>query len=597
VTGVWWSQPFAPEGSATAAGIIRQLGRPGLDEITILVREAAQNAWDARSGGQVEFDVSIEKIGSHAGSWNNIGLPRLPSGGNIFDSDNYIIQLSDRGTHGLRGPLRASERPRVGEGNDFVQFLRNVGERRDSELGGGTYGFGKGILYRVSRVSAILADSQVAVGGKVERRIMGASLGADFYENDTRYTGRHWWGALASDGVPDPLIGDDAERIAGDLGLRPFDNGATGSNIVILSPDFGSVALGDETSTRDRTPAEVGDYLVSALLWNLWPKMLGDTPAMLFHVTVDGHPVSIPRPGELPALRPFVRAYEKIHSDEGDSYLRGGDCVGKFASVLAPRALTTDTAFNIAKPFTGPPQHVARMRWAELVVDYLEYPVDMDDKFCYGGVFRAEPSFDSSFANSEPPTHDSWVEQGLERDDLLIVRGARVWIRSRLRSQYQAELKDGDSRPGLGALAARLASLVPDLNTHSSGAASQLAKPQAGSGRTSSSGDRKSRISDAPRVLFKNGAPFIVATVDLGSKDKPYSLLAHAQVVLEGGAKETEAPAGGHSPQVIGWESHDGVRVANGATLNVTDETSASLLVVATFIPDAVVRLSLEETA
>ncbi|WP_173041125.1 hypothetical protein [Phytohabitans flavus] len=44
--------------------------------------------------------------------------------------------MSDRGTVGLGGPLRAGQRPSDSERPDFVQFIRNVGEPSDHEFGG-----------------------------------------------------------------------------------------------------------------------------------------------------------------------------------------------------------------------------------------------------------------------------------------------------------------------------------------------------------------------------------------------------------------------------------------------------------------------------
>ncbi len=76
----WWSQPFAEEGSATAEGIINQLGRPALDELTVLVREAAQNSWDARAGTDtVDFTVRVARLGDLASAWTDRMLP-APAG-------------------------------------------------------------------------------------------------------------------------------------------------------------------------------------------------------------------------------------------------------------------------------------------------------------------------------------------------------------------------------------------------------------------------------------------------------------------------------------------------------------------------------------
>lgn len=79
MSGRWWSQPFAPEGSAAAEGIVKQLGRPALDPLTVLVREAAQNSWDARlSDGLVEFGIDVRVLGDDIGAWRSLLLPDRP---------------------------------------------------------------------------------------------------------------------------------------------------------------------------------------------------------------------------------------------------------------------------------------------------------------------------------------------------------------------------------------------------------------------------------------------------------------------------------------------------------------------------------------
>ncbi|MFD0594037.1 hypothetical protein ACFQZ4_17425 [Catellatospora coxensis] len=59
----WLSQPYPPEGATAAEGIRNQLGRPELDHLTVLVREAAQNSWDARAGsGAVDFRIDLSTV-------------------------------------------------------------------------------------------------------------------------------------------------------------------------------------------------------------------------------------------------------------------------------------------------------------------------------------------------------------------------------------------------------------------------------------------------------------------------------------------------------------------------------------------------------
>lgn len=592
MSGSWWSQPFAPEGSATAGGILRQLGRPGLDELTILVREAAQNSWDARRGDTVDFAVSFEKLGDRFRAWEAVGLPPRTLPEIQLGPESWIIRVSDRGTYGLRGPVRASQRPGEDEGNDFVQFLRNVGEPRDSELGGGTYGFGKGIFYRLSRAAAILVDSRVQTTHGLERRIMGAALGEDFYEEDLRYTGRHWWGRIAQDEIPDPLTGEQAEALAADLGLPGFAGDDTGSDIIVLLPDFGARAKDDSEAPLDRTAAEAADHVVSALLWNLWPKMGGESPSMRFTVAVDGKELIVPEPSRIPELRPFVHALGSIRHGAGLEYRRGATVIGEFHAVLFPSEIASREQFAEAKPFLGSPKHVARMRAAELVVDYIEGEVEIDPAYGYGAVFRAGKDVDDTFANAEPPTHDQWIEQGLDRHDLSIVRGARIWIRARLRALYEKTTINGDAAPGLGGLASRLASLIPTI----SATGASPSAPRARGGSTGGKGtSQRARILGEPTVLFKGSEPYVFARVELPSRWRTDRLRGDARVVLEGGGREAEPPAGERVPFIVGWETLEGARIASGPELRFVDGLPSVVHLVGAFVPDAVLRLSVSE--
>ena len=59
--------------------------------------------------------------------------------------------------------------------------------------GGGTYGFGKSSLFKISRCKAIIVHSAIAAEHGLEHRLIGNALGAAFDHAGLRYTGRHWW--------------------------------------------------------------------------------------------------------------------------------------------------------------------------------------------------------------------------------------------------------------------------------------------------------------------------------------------------------------------------------------------------------------------
>ncbi len=118
-------------------------------------------------------------------------------------------------------------------------------------LGGGSYGFGKGIFYNVSRCHVIVVDSQCMFRGKLQRRLIGAAMGDGYEDKKIRFTGRHWLG-VKEDGIAQALVDDDAVRVAESLGLPRFDDGETGTTVAVVDVDLGGSAGTDDV---ERTPA------------------------------------------------------------------------------------------------------------------------------------------------------------------------------------------------------------------------------------------------------------------------------------------------------------------------------------------------------
>ena len=620
----WWSQPFAPEGSAAAEGIVKQLGRPSLDPLAVLAREAAQNSWDAkRDGAIVDFAIDVRVLTDEIILWRQLLLPG-PAAESKVELDGALspgavaLVVSDRNTVGLGGPLRAGTKAKEDEHADFVQFLRNVGEPSDHEFGGGTYGFGKGIFYRLSRVGAIIVDTHTAGNGPTRRRLMGAALGHSWYRGERRYTGRHWWGIVGDDDIPDPAIGSEAEELSRALGLPGFADGRTGTDIVVLGADLG--VGGPESDLRDRSPHEAATYLTSAILWNLWPKMLPDKQGvhMRFAVGVDGSQVPVPAPETLDDFVPFVEALRDIREGRGASYTRtvhpknaGALAVSLCAAdSVSPRSLVT-----AARPFDGPSHHVARMRVAELVVDYLPGPSHPDTRFGYGGVFRASQLADELFASAEPPTHDDWVSKGLTGAARGVVQGARSFIAKQLDDRWGIGGQSGGSGgQGLGQFAARLANLVParlaqrdDRGTTSSGVSSVSrgagagssegaiggGSPGSGAGRLSRGGSPK--LVGSPVLTVHEGRPFLVAKVQVPASDLERVLAAEVDVVVEGGGREGEPPAGATFPQILQWQSAVTGAVVHGASMLLSPGAASDWYVYATYVADAVVRFKVRQ--
>ncbi|WP_426564275.1 hypothetical protein ACPPVT_00090 [Angustibacter sp. McL0619] len=629
----WWSQRFAAEGGAAAEGISKQLGRPPLDLLTILVRESAQNSWDARlPDGVVDFSIRIHTLGDDAQIWRRTLLPG-PKGQRDTGLEEalvpgrHLLIVSDRGTRGLGGPLRADEKAAEGVVPNFVQFLRNVGEPSDQEYGGGTYGFGKGILYMVSSAHAILVDTKCQDGAAHERRLMGASLAHSFYEGDVRYTGRHWWGDC-SDDVPDPVTGEQAAGISNLLGLPGFGTGETGSDIVILGADLGSES-GEDGEESPRTPVGAGEFLASSILWHLWPKAGSPTrrAGMRFRVTVEGQDVPMPAPSSIPQLQGFVKALDQVRQGDSTRYersvapLHGGDINIQACPADPMRGRDASRIVGSASSISAPYRHIARMRTAELVVDYLEGHEHPDPLLGYVGVFVGSRDADPDFAASEPPTHDDWVERGLTGRARGVVRGSKQFIRNAIAAQLPQPTGAGSQLAGLGRFASQLAGLASvsglgvggvgridgsvAMSTHDTDAAAAGTglEGTAPGGASDAAGTAPKRrraerpsIIHGPVVELHGGEPMVVAHIKLPAASTPRRLSLTPHVVLEGGGRESEPPAGLGAPDVVGWWPLNGSAwLANGPNVTVAPAATADVLGVAVrYTADVTIRFELD---
>ncbi|MGP4051558.1 hypothetical protein [Streptomyces sp. 2A115] len=618
----WFSQPYPPEGASAAEGIRNQLGRPELDLLTILVRESAQNSWDARllpPSGPVDYRIDMWTVGpAHTRAWRELLLDGAPSGAEEFPlretlrhGSIRVLAVSDRGTRGLGGPTRADDA--VGPDRDFVSFIRNIGEPRDTALGGGTYGFGKGIFYLLSKSGTVLVHSRCRTAqGGLETRLIGCTLWKSYLATDPcgnrRYTGRHWWGNT-SGGVVEPLVGQEAEATAQRLGLRPFGREETGTSVVVIDPNL------DELQ-----PSEAADYLAETITWHLWPKMIsnaGRPPAMNFSVTCDGIQHSVPDPRETRPLNMFVAAYEAMTGPDGSNLhcMRPKRYLGRLGLVKRIMPPLEPTRASRMLDIEDLVHHVCLMRPAELVVTYQPGPKPPSVNQGYAGVFRADEDMDEIYAKAEPPTHDAWHPQSLDRPESTFVQ---TTFRRIAEAQENLLSLGGVARPGasnvaLGAASSFFSGLVggawgiggatayskpgstvtrtsqPDdaeesttrpapgrpVKVATSGTDRPVADGAAGPGGLGAAGQP---VADAPgnggtnlprrrpRVQYV-GDPYYDERGDTSVLVQdfrlpvpgPQRVRIDLAITLPGtGGRETDPPIGASMPELIGWEDGDG---------------------------------------
>ncbi|GHE08379.1 hypothetical protein [Klenkia taihuensis] len=625
----WWSQPFPPTGAIASEGIRNQLGRPPVDPLTVFVRETAQNSWDARLPGvETTYRLELTSVApAHRPNWERLLTPpisvqdHLGVGRVVRTANLRLLSVVDRGTKGLGGPTRADQ---LAEGRrDWISFVLNVGEKRDTAQGGGTYGYGKAVLYRLSRVGTILVYTRTAGEDNVlNSRLIGIALGSSFdsrerVDQESRpFTGRHWWGDV-QEGHVEPLIGEDADEVARALGLTLFAPGESGTTLVVIDPDLDHLEDVDQAA----------DHLAETISWQLWPIMLPErgTERLVPEVTANGRSFAPPDPARSYPLRMFVSAYRRLPTDAA----RTLECrnprqrLGRFAldrQVVVPMQ---PNAVSLAASFAGvdgDPHHVCLMRSPELVVRYHEGPTTSSVHSVYAGVFRADDELDDVYAAAEPPTHDNWVFEQLTGTERTFVRVTFQRLREVLgvfRAPTQGAASTS-SRTALGAVSNYLGGLVASAfaspadqtpttpgERRKGSARSSIGESGSGTGET---GPQKPGTSSRTRIVTivephvedDAGSVVLIARYAVTAQG-PVRLEARLSIAtLEG--REDDPPAGAARPRVKHWRTVDGVVAANACVVDGPTEvdlvvvpvadTATDISVIATSPADDAVEVS-----
>lgn len=477
-----YSEPYQATGGLAAVGVLNQLGRPDIEPLEVLVREAVQNCWDARRPDARGIRVEIGRRQLDTATLEVIRRdflvsppPGLPLDGALQPGASTMY-FADFGTRGLGGPTRADELG--GDKRDFVDFIRNIGQPPDNDLGGGSFGYGKAAFFIASRARTVVIDTLCfRQDGALERRLIGCALGDNFEERGAPFTGRHWWGQMR-DGVPEPVLNEEADALARMLGL-PDRAGADGLGTTVLM-------IAPEAAVPDEDDSDVTmEFIAEALAWNFWPRMIttrgGVSRSMEFKVADDGRRVPVPDPRTHERLRGFVEAMDRLREepDDDDDWTidRSVRCL-KPVQQLGRVVITKGPVAPVTLPERPVPQgaretanavhHVALMRNAELIVKYLRGSAPTNGRLGYSGVFQCAKDVDESFRRAEPPTHDDWRYQSIVEDGgydrrfvkVALDRVARICREAAGYDTVADTTSSGDGIP-LGEFADSLATLMP----------------------------------------------------------------------------------------------------------------------------------------
>jgi len=568
-----FSEPYGQMGNI-GENLRKLLGAPSTDPLQTAIREALQNIADAaKLGCGPRILIRLRRLSDRqrAAMEKEVfrELPALTQSADLLarflnDSGAFVLEICDFNTVGLGGPTRADEVPEGTRCTDFADFMLNVGSPRDTVRGGGTYGFGKTALYRVSRCTALIVDTLPSDPQFPERRLMACHLGPSFScrinGREKKFTGRHWWGTIAAGrnaGV-EPLEGEEARTLAGKLGFPERSGGLTGTSIMILDFDRN---VGDLDKEGPEDPEVTGNRIIEAILWNFWPRMMESTPpARRFEVEVEveGRRLDLPSPEEFPPLDLFSLAMKRIRS--------GNDCTpvhsqkpAKLLGTMAIQKGRRSRRYRLVPDESIIPEeacHIALMRPVELVVKYLEGPPLPDESFEWGGVFRVsdEEEVERAFAESEPPAHDDWCASNLQ--DRRQKTFVNVALRE-LRKKAQ-EMAGISSVPPAGSEAATPLARVADrlgriLDSFADGGPGLPGGGGVGPSRpgVSSPGPPRPVFSGLEEFEGRVVAVFGVQIPPLAAREYK-ALKAEAQVLMDG-KPERPDPEVMSPPQIIGF--------------------------------------------
>ena len=593
-----YSEKYPPTGAMSGNAIRRNLGRSHLDNLSVLIREAVQNSWDARleADGSIRFDAHLgslltDQIGilkSHVFTGLPEGHPLRAILRNRLPLRRLILR--DRGTFGLNGPVfHVPKTP--GTPRNFMRFLRDIGRGGSEALSGGTYGFGKSCLFTASEVSTILVHTRYRDASDscpAGERLMAASLCNP--PDDESLTGRHWWGIpshLNGLETVGPAEGRAASSLARSLGFPSFAEEESGTSIMILKPRVW------ETDGVSLTAEQIAETMVA---W-FWPRMLpqserNSAPFIDFAVWGDnGGRVSVPEPHSVPWLTPFVEGFRtwqakdsKTDASFGQSKLiacetfRPQARVGYVAMGAHPQPAASDWQLSavVSHPLAellgtseAPPRvgHVALMRSTWQVIRYHECGrATTDPGRCYGGIFMVDPDrtgVEEAFAQSEPPSHDEWVEGSLSRKaDKTYVRAHRKTIATAVEDLFNREFSgaqgaqsDPRSLDGLSRDLGRLLGGRLAVSTTRGARRREVANRPGFTLKASGTGRLEQQVGGRVLVL-----PFhLKGTLP----EEGIRLRANVHVMVDGGGCEKEPPSGSTPPRVIRWEDLKGVPLSD----------------------------------
>lgn len=419
-----------------------------------LARESAQNSNDARLDGlKSELGYTFIRLSGEARTrfeealcWHTelrphlmamanaaegaVSAGQLRSGIKALESSESLtlLRVADYGAQGMTGPEFAEGD--TGDYGNFIKLCRLDLYSGKDRASGGSFGLGKAVYWRFSRLQTVLFNSTIprdqAVDGNWKNRLIGVNQGVVHHLDNTNYQGRGFFGA------PDPN-GDvasvwDERGLVERLQISRSDE-RSGTSALLLGfydPDEPEKGLSDISELRTFAK-NLGD----AIEEDFWPLLTRGRLRVRVEV-VDGERTVYERtvdPAE--QYTELTQALRKFDAGKVDEELSE---VGDIVVRDVPIAVSARTDAH--------DRHTAFEHVAKLVVTLSDdVPDSLENKVCLfrrpemvvqtvdkafeGRTFHAfllaggainpnDPSVHETRADdflrfAEPPAHDQWI--------------------------------------------------------------------------------------------------------------------------------------------------------------------------------------------
>ena len=415
-TAQWVFERMNPMGGARSTAWRDTLEGLDLSIEARIAREAIQNSADATLDGEKTEILVWDKplTASEQATFReilNLDSPDSPTGrigelglvdGNFFDGTRpggdevRITIIEDHNTCGL-GIDTVSGKDRFEE---LCLFLGQDDAEVDPSRGG-SYCFGKTVYQANSGCRTFVVYSHFEPKPPSQDRsalLFACSHFAGHRIEETRFTGRAWFGVLGADEygqeICEPIVNEEAHELARRLGFLQRNQGDFGTTIMIL----------DSSIDMEAFKEAVEDF------W--WPRLVSDELAVeLWEGNSNVMPP--PEPQLSSKLKPYIRCFslvqDDIPSNDNERVPRLNAIDGVQPGKLALKALPTIDADDDENPDedTEFKNTVALIRSGpKMVVEYMD--TGGRQRANFAGTFVSHSSAETALHLSEPAAHNAW---------------------------------------------------------------------------------------------------------------------------------------------------------------------------------------------